>query len=150
MKRIAFSAAAGILLAAAPAAARRLDYSRFHLSEREQTQRGGPDLAACIDRAAGSDTRASLCLNPEFERQDAALNRAYRAAMARQPNPTLRARLRSDQRSWLASRDGRCDRQILAQVGGPPETWGTLDRLSWRFCALSEIVRRTAWLERPR
>lgn len=59
------------------------------------------------------DARADRCAAAIDAREDARLNRVYKAVMARTP-AAERAALRDDQRSRLEQRDDRCDRS-------PPE-----------------------------
>ena len=131
---------------AAPAQLPR--YDTFRLRDGEIVRRHDPYFARCLNNAMGSDAEASRCIDIEAENQDRALNRAYRAAMARQRNASARSRLRADQRRWLTVRHRHCDREVEAQTGAAPGEYGTLDRLSWHFCALHDVTRRTVWLER--
>lgn len=83
------------------------------------------------------------CNSAEYSRQDAALNRVYRALIARLPKAKA-VQIRASQRAWLRRGKGYCDRT----VGSPVRSWGTLERLSWSNCNLDRTIRRTVWLER--
>lgn len=133
-----------LLAAAVGGALLQPEYPTFALTPEQEGRRYSAEFQACIDRAAGSDSLVGLCLDEEFERQDAHLNAAYRSAMARLPDRTVRERLRLQQRAWLRTRQRACE----APAQRRNEVQGTLDVLLQRYCALKEIVRRTAWLDR--
>jgi uncharacterized protein YecT (DUF1311 family) len=88
--------AASLLLAAAPA---------------------GQAYPRCL-AAAEDDLRAQRdCIADEYMRQDALLNAAYARALARQPGPAARRRLRALERRWLADRDRTCAAAEAASLG---------------------------------
>jgi uncharacterized protein YecT (DUF1311 family) len=99
----------------------------------------------CIDSSAGGDVAMIECNGAEYSRQDAALNRAYRALLARVPKAEA-GRIRASQRAWLRAGKTVCDRSI----GMPFRNWGTLERLRWSNCNLDRTIRRTVMLERYR
>ena len=98
----------------------------------------------CTDGAVG-DALMMGCISAEGPLQDAALNRVYRALLARLSRAHA-ARLRASQRAWLRNREGYCERGI----GLPLRQWRTLERLRFSGCHLDSTVRRTIWLERYR
>lgn len=97
----------------------------------------------CLDAADGGDVAMIDCNGVEYAKQDAALNRVYRALLARLPKAEA-ARVRASQRAWLRNGKSACDRS----VGGRPQNWGTLERLRWSNCTLDRTIRRTVLLER--
>ena len=99
----------------------------------------------CIDSSGGGDVAMIECNGAEFSRQDAELNRVYRALLRRASKPEA-ARIRASQRAWLRAGKTYCDRSI----GLPARNWGTLERLRWSNCNLDRTIRRTVWLKRYR
>jgi uncharacterized protein YecT (DUF1311 family) len=99
----------------------------------------------CIDASGGGDAAMMECNGAEYSRQDAALNRAYRALLARVPKAEA-ARVRASQRAWLRAGRTVCHRSI----GMPFRRWGTLERLRWSNCNLDRTIRRRVMLERYR
>ncbi|HEY5723152.1 MAG TPA: lysozyme inhibitor LprI family protein [Allosphingosinicella sp.] len=99
----------------------------------------------CLDASGGGDVAMIECNGAEFSRQDAALNAAYRALLARLPKAEA-SRIRTSQRTWLRAGKTVCDRSI----GTPFRSWGTLERLRWSNCNLDRTIRRTVLLERYR
>lgn len=94
--------------------------------------------------AARGVTSAMLdCNSLEIDRQDDTLNRTYRAVMARMPK-AKQTKLRSSERAWIKSSDARCV-AVGNDAGG-----GSAAGLAFSSCTLSEIVKRTMWLERYR
>lgn len=93
-------AATAVLLAAAPAA-----------------QAGKPKLPvnAELNRCDGANPEILDCVATILEREDARLNRAYQAALARS-KPAGRDALRAAQRQWIKDRDAGC--QPEAEGGG--------------------------------
>ena len=124
------------------------DYRYFTLSSKQEEGRHSPEFARCLDRTEASDSRTSACLEREFDYQDAALNAAYKRTMRRLTSAPARQRLRTQQRAWLKTRYDACEAVLAAEIGDGPT--GTLDRVMSQFCSLSEVIRRTAWLEQYR
>jgi uncharacterized protein YecT (DUF1311 family) len=99
----------------------------------------------CLEDSGGGDIAMIDCNGAEYSRQDAALNRVYRALLGRL-SKAEGARVRASQRGWLRAGKTYCDRSI----GLPFRNWGTLERLRWSNCNLDRTIRRTVWLERYR
>ena len=95
------------------------------------------------DAAKGVTSGMLDCNGTEIERQDARLNRTYRAVMARLA-PPARAKLRASERAWIAERDRSCRRDSKAAEGG------TLASVIYSGCILDRTIERTMWLERYR
>ena len=98
------------------------------------------ELDACLDSgeaAQGVTTAMAACLGAEYERQDARLNRAYQAAMARQ-DEAQKGQLRQAQRAWIRYRDESC------REGA---TGGTIDRLNGPSCMIERTKQRAGELE---
>jgi uncharacterized protein YecT (DUF1311 family) len=98
----------------------------------------------CMDGLTG-DFAMTACSREEHQRQDASLNRVYRALLGRLPRSRA-AQLRASQRVWLRNRDSDC----LKKSGAPMREWGTMHRLDYAGCRLESTIRRTVLLERYR
>jgi uncharacterized protein YecT (DUF1311 family) len=99
-----------------------------------------PEMDACLrsgDAARGVTPAMAACVNTELEAQDARLNTAYRAAMARLDG-SGQARLRSEERAWIRQRDDGCRASA---------TGGTIDRIQIPGCLLNETIRRRLALD---
>ena len=83
------------------------------------------------------------CFDGEFDRQDAALNRTWRATLRRWP-ASRHAGLVVAQRSWVARRDPFC-RHEADQYSG-----GTIMPVIYVSCRVEVTIRRTMWLEKLR
>lgn len=66
---------------------------------------------------------------------------AFRSALARLPAGAARSRLGSLQRRWQATHRIACRRRFQGVEG-------TMSLISEDMCALRELARRVAWLER--
>lgn len=93
------------------------------------------------DAARGVTVAMMDCLGQEIDRQDAALNRTYRAMMARLA-PAAGARLRASERAWIVRRNARCH-DAADQADG-----GSLAGILYNQCVLDETIARTRWLDR--
>lgn len=91
------------------------------------------------DAAQGVTAGMMDCLGLENDRQDAALNAAYKRALARQSRAG-QAKLRVSQRAWLKQRDPICVRSMGGEKGG------SMGGLIYSNCILQEQVRRKLWL----
>ena len=100
-----------------------------------------PAFRSCMERAGGVTVGMRACMSDEHERWDKRLNGAYRRLLATRP-PPARARLRAEERAWLASRDRACAH------AGDAEAGGTLQAVEIDACALERTQRRAAALER--
>jgi uncharacterized protein YecT (DUF1311 family) len=116
-------------------------YERFRLPDGAIERMIGAAYQSCMDASGGVTSAMRDCAAAEHERLDVRLNAAYRAALARLPNQAARTRLRNLERRWLATRWAGCEREARAEGGG------TMALLILDSCALSEMVRRIAWLE---
>ena len=133
------------LAAAAPAGAALPDY-RLGMTPEEGPldpavqARYTPALKTCQDRAATTDENAR-CFAAEAQRQDAALNQAWRRVWT--PLPAARkAELLANQRKWIAARDPFCTR-VADEFAG-----GTIHSLIWFSCNAEQSIRRSLWLEK--
>jgi uncharacterized protein YecT (DUF1311 family) len=108
------------------------------------------------EASQGMDPAMIACSEAEFDRQDAALNAAYAAALKVLRDEaveqaalgldlddsngarTRQARVRAAQRDWLRYRDSKC----LSEN----QSGGTMDRLTGRNCVIEETIRRTSEL----
>ena len=79
-----------------------------------------PDWRKCLEtgEAAAGQTAAMLaCAEAEWKRQDAALNTAYQALMAKTPNAE-QPLIRNAEKAWVTFRDAECDAQAAPDAGG--------------------------------
>ncbi|MEG3174700.1 lysozyme inhibitor LprI family protein [Sphingomonas sp. RB3P16] len=95
------------------------------------------------DAARGVTSAMLDCNSLEIDRQDGVLNRTYRATMARLPK-ARQTQLRTSERAWIKRSDAHCV-AVGNEAGG-----GSAAGLASNSCTLSEIVKRTMWLERYR
>lgn len=77
------------------------------------------------------------CLEAEYDRADAELNRTYRRVM-QTLTPDEKEELRIKQRAWLNSMENQCDEQSTQGFG--PVALNQLE------CSTIERIRRTHWL----
>jgi uncharacterized protein YecT (DUF1311 family) len=95
------------------------------------------------DGVQGSTPGMSICMNAEFDRQDAALNATYRDVMARLP-AARQASLRTSQRYWAKHRDPGCEAKFESEKGYT--MWGT----EVGECRIDETIGRRLWLKQVR
>lgn len=82
----------------------------------------------------------SECFTDEFARQDATLNRTWRATLVGLDSK-MRSELLAAQRRWVADRDPFC-RAKAAEFGGR-----TIAPVIYANCRVDQTIRRTIWLE---
>jgi uncharacterized protein YecT (DUF1311 family) len=120
-----------LLLAAAPAA------------DAQPRPRRSLSATEAADHCGGSNPEILQCIAGLLDREDARLNRAYKAQMARLP-PPQQASLRNAQRRWIRDRDAECaydDRDL-----GMASIYATLCDLrltEWRAEELERNGRRS-------
>ena len=95
----------------------------------------------CMD--AGINMEILMCVSSLTQVQDARLNRAYKAAMARL-KPERKTTLRSAQRAWIASRDAEC----LPYTD--EAEFGRQGKIDAEVCVLDQTRQRAGELERYR
>ena len=95
--------------------------------------------AACMGQRTGTTTDMVDCITAETKRQDARLNQAYKAAMARQ-SPARQKQLQAVQRLWLKFRDANCE--FYSDPDG-----GSLARISGNECMMNSTAHRARELE---
>ena len=128
--------AAGLVLLAlagqgAQAMAPKIDPEKEYSPAYDRCLNSGDALKGVTAAMAG-------CTNEELAKQDARLNRAYKAAMAGRSKAD-QAKLRTVQRAWIKRRDAECQEDL---------TGGTIDILNIRGCHLSMTTVRAVELER--
>lgn len=133
--KAACAAALTALALAAPASGRTAVEARYSAAYRTCLATG--------DAAKGVTSGLLDCNGAEIDRQDARLNRTYRAVMARLA-PPARTKLRASERAWIVERDRSCRRDSKAAEGG------TLASVIYSGCILDRTIERTIWLERYR
>ncbi len=94
---------------------------------------------ACMKKSGDTTAGMIECIDAEFLRQDAQLNKAYQALMANLTEPR-REKLKQAQRIWLKYRDANCD--FYADPDG-----GTMAQVSANNCMLSTTAERARELE---
>ena len=142
LRRAAFAL---VLAAAAPAGAVLPEYRLVMTAEEGPLDpaveaRYTPALKACQAKAETTDDNAR-CFADEAKRQDAALNRVWKAVWTPLPAPR-KAELLASQRKWIAARDPFCTKVADEFTGG------TIHSLIWFNCNAEQSIRRTLWLER--
>jgi len=116
-------------------------YPAYHISDAEFERVVSAEYRKCMDSSGGVTAAMRDCSATEFDRLDAKLNAEYRNAMSRlQPND--RVKLRQLERDWLKARWRECDRSMAKEAGG------TMALVISDGCRLSELARRTVWLQR--
>lgn len=97
----------------------------------------GPPSTSPCDRQADA-MQAMACRDRAVAKDDAELNRVYRALMTRLSDPDDKAALRQAQRAWIAYRDAACE---LEGGEGSGRTYYA------SFCLSNETWARTEQLE---
>lgn len=95
--------------------------------------------AACMDKSEGITMKMIACINDEYQRQDARLNKAYKALMA-ELSPERKKQLLAVQRAWIKYRDANCN------FYGDPDG-GSLARIDANGCMLRSAASRANELE---
>ena len=95
--------------------------------------------AACMDKSGGTTMGMIECITAETQRQDARLNKAYKALMAGLA-PPRKAQLQEAQRAWLKYRDANCG--FYADPEG-----GSLARVNANDCVMTTTADRARELE---
>jgi uncharacterized protein YecT (DUF1311 family) len=95
--------------------------------------------AACMDKSGGTTMSMIECITAETQRQDARLNKAYKAVMAELP-PERKKQLLEAQRAWIKFRDANCS------FYNDPDG-GTLAPVNANDCMLTSTAARVHELE---
>lgn len=95
--------------------------------------------SVCMDKSGGVTSAMLDCIATELQRQDARLNKAYKATMAPLSAPRKK-QLLAAQRAWLAFRDANC--QFYADPEG-----GSVVTVVVNDCVLSATATRALELE---
>nr|WP_181375948.1 lysozyme inhibitor LprI family protein [Polaromonas sp. H8N]AWD72302.1 hypothetical protein pH8NP2_p028 [Polaromonas sp. H8N] len=95
--------------------------------------------AACMDKSGGTTMGMIECITAETQRQDARLNKAYKAVMA-ELSPERKKQLLEAQRAWIKFRDANC-----AFYDDPDG--GTLARVNANACMMTATAERSRELE---
>ena len=95
--------------------------------------------AACMDKSSGVTMDMIGCITAEHQRQDARLNKAYKALIAELP-PSRKTQLQAAQRAWITYRDANC-----AFYDDPDG--GTLARVNANACMMTATADRAHELE---
>jgi len=93
--------------------------------------------SACLKTADGVTPDMQNCIGNEYAYQDKRLNRVYKALMVRLSEDE-QAKLRDEERKWIAHRDAYC---------APPPDAGQGQRLDSNDCAMEQTAKRAAVLE---
>jgi uncharacterized protein YecT (DUF1311 family) len=135
------------LLTAAPFSAQAAD--RFAYQFKETPEEGPIDPAvqkhytaawtACQARGV-TTLDYEACFEAEFARQDAKLNRVWKATLGRLP-ADVHGPLVEAQRKWIAARNPFCTKVSDGFKGG------TIEPIVYEDCRVEQTIRRTMWLE---
>ena len=96
-------------------------------------------FSVCMDKADGVTQNMVECIDAETKRQDARLNKAYKALVA-DLNPERKKQLLEAQRAWLKFRDTNCAFYF------DPEG-GTIARVQAVDCMMTMTASRAKELE---
>jgi uncharacterized protein YecT (DUF1311 family) len=96
-------------------------------------------FGVCMDKADGVTQNMVECIDAEIKRQDARLNKAYKALVA-DLNPERKKQLLAAQRAWLKFRDTNCAFYF------DPEG-GTIARVKAVDCLMTMTASRATELE---
>ncbi len=94
---------------------------------------------ACMDKSGSTTAGMMECITAEFQRQDARLNKAYKAVMTGL-TPERKKQLLEAQRAWLKFRDANC-----AFYDDPDG--GSMARVSANDCMMTATAGRARELE---
>lgn len=92
----------------------------------------------CVDGAGGVDVAMQECIGEEYGYQDTRLNAAYGALRKSFPADRM-ASLRTEQRAWIAKRNGDC--------AWDAKTEGSAQRLQANYCRMETTAKRADALE---
>lgn len=98
----------------------------------------GPQHTACMDKASSTASMVG-CITAEAQRQDARLNKAYKAVMAGL-SAERKKQLQQVQRAWIKFRDANCG--FYNDPAG-----GTMARVSANDCVMTSTAARAHELE---
>lgn len=98
------------------------------------------EYRACMDATGGVTVDMLNCIAAETDRQDDALNAAYRRVRA-DMDADSREELRDVQRAWIAARDATCNSR------GMDAGRGSYSGVAYNDCILSQTAERVIWLE---
>lgn len=104
-----------------------------------QDQHLSKTFSACMDQSGGVTQAMIECMGAETQRQDARLNKAYKALMSNLAAERKKP-LQAAQRAWLAFRDTNCD--FYFDPDG-----GSLARVSANDCVMTMTATRAHELE---
>ena len=96
-------------------------------------------FSVCMDKADGVTQHMVECIDAEIKRQDARLNKAYKALVA-DLNPERKKQLLEAQRAWLKFRDTNC--AFYYDPDG-----GTIARVQAVDCMMTMTASRAKELE---
>lgn len=96
-------------------------------------------FSVCMDKADGVTQNMVECIDAEIKRQDARLNKAYKALVA-DLNPERKKQLLEAQRAWLKFRDTNC--AFYYDPDG-----GTIARVQAVDCMMTMTASRAKELE---
>ena len=97
--------------------------------------------AQCLARSGGVTVNMIECLQPELERQEAALAALWEKKLTAAP-PELREILQNGLNHWVAYRDSTCQAEVLRSGDGSFASVSHLD------CKIRLARERIDWLER--
>lgn len=99
----------------------------------------GPAADPCKDPRTTIEMKE--CAAREYKEADAALNKAYKEAMARLTSKEQKDKLKEAQKAWIKFRDLHCESEYLTWEGG------SFGGVAHTNCMTSLTRKRTAQLE---
>ena len=96
-------------------------------------------FSVCMDKSEGVTQHMVECIDAEIKRQDARLNKAYKALVA-DLNPERKKQLLEAQRAWLKFRDTNCAFYFDSEGG-------TIARVQAVDCMMTMTANRATELE---
>jgi uncharacterized protein YecT (DUF1311 family) len=117
-------------------------YSNFKPTEAQLDRTTTTAHKTCLGQSHGITVEMNNCMDAEFVRMDRRLNASYQATL-RSLSSAKSQRLRTDQRSWLATRQEIC----LNELKDVADAGGSRYSILSRSCNLRELRRRILWIE---
>jgi uncharacterized protein YecT (DUF1311 family) len=148
MSKFGFFVTAALMLVPVVAMAKAAahdGYGLFALTDAEIAQMPNAADKACLVKADQEPFAVIECTSPQFDRIEKRLNASYRAVMARL-SKTKKVQLRREQRLWLITREAACKARVGDELNDTSITYYA----AMNQCALTELYRRTLWVERYR
>jgi uncharacterized protein YecT (DUF1311 family) len=96
-------------------------------------------FSECIDTSEGITPKMQICMETEYQFQDARLQTAYRALLQME-SPEGQALIEKSQTEWISKNENDCSWDAQHE--------GQAQRLEANYCSMSSMAKRAADLER--